>query len=65
MILYIWNGLPSRSFYMKRLIENTALESVLDQMGIDDISCATIRQSGEIARTLEKSAGVEFLHLDR
>ena len=64
MILYIWNGLPSRSFYMKRLIENTALESVLDQMGIDDISCATIRQSGEIARTLEKSAGVEFLHLE-
>ena len=64
MILYIWNGHPSRSFFMKRLIDNVALESVLDQMGITDISCATIRQSGEIARTLEKLADVEFLHLE-
>ena len=49
---------------MKRLIENAALESVLDRMGIDDISCATIRQSGDIARSLESLTGVEFLHLE-
>lgn len=49
---------------MKRPIDNTALASVLEQMGISDISCATIRQSGEIARTLEKQTGVEFLHLE-
>jgi hypothetical protein len=49
---------------MKRPIDNTALVSVLDQMGISDISSATIRQSGEIARALESSTGVEFLHLE-
>lgn len=65
MILYIWNGGTSRSiFYMKQLIDNAALASVLEQMGIADISLATIRQSGEIARTLEKNTGVEFLHLE-
>ena len=65
MILYIWNGGMSRSkFFMKRPIDNTALASVLDQMGITDISNATIRQSGEIARALERQSGVEFLHLE-
>lgn len=65
MILYIWNGGISRSnFFMKRPIDNTALASVLDQMGISDLSCATIRQSGEIARALENRTGVEFLHLE-
>ncbi len=49
---------------MKRPIDNTALASVLEQMGISDISCATIRQSGEIARTLEKLTGIDFLHLE-
>ena len=49
---------------MKQLIDNVALASVLEQMGIAEISQATIRQSGEIARTLEKNAGVEFLHLE-
>ena len=39
---------------MKQLIDNVALASVLEQMGIAEISQATIRQSGEIARTLEK-----------
>ena len=62
--MYIWNGRPSRSFFMNRLIDNAALGSVLDQMGIDDISCATIRQAGEIARSLERLADVEFLHLE-
>lgn len=45
-------------------IEKSALDAVLEQMGISDISCATIRQSGEIARTLEKEQNVEFLHLE-
>lgn len=49
---------------MKRPIDNTALASVLDQMGISDISRATIRQSGEIARALESHTGIEFLHLE-
>lgn len=33
-------------------------------MNVPDISCATIRQSGEIARALERENGVEFLHLE-
>ena len=45
-------------------IKESALASVLEQMNISDISCATIRQSGEIARALEKEQGVEFLHLE-
>ncbi len=49
---------------MKRQIDNSALASVLEQMGISDISDATIRQSGEIARTLERELGIEFLHLE-
>ncbi len=49
---------------MKRQIDNAALSSVLERMGISDISYATIRQSGEIARTLERELGTEFLHLE-
>ncbi len=49
---------------MNRPIDRTALATVLEQMGISDISDATIRQSGEIARTLERELGVEFLHLE-
>ncbi len=49
---------------MNTPIDKTALSSVLERMGIADISCATIRQSGEIARTLEQELGIEFLHLE-
>ncbi len=49
---------------MKRPIDKASLASVLERMGISDISDATIRQSGEIARTLERELGVEFLHLE-
>ncbi len=49
---------------MNRPIDNSALAAVLEQMGISDISDATIRQSGDIARTLEKELGTEFLHLE-
>lgn len=45
-------------------INDAELASVLKQMNISDISSATIRQSGEIARTLERNLGVEFLHLE-
>ena len=49
---------------MKQPIDYSSLASVLDQMGITDISRAGIRQSGEMARTLERTTGVEFLHLE-
>lgn len=49
---------------MKNQIDRTALDAVLEQMGISDISCATIRQSGEIARILEREQNFEFLHLE-
>ena len=49
---------------MKRPIDKSALDAVLKQMGISDIANATIRQSGEIARTLEREQNVEFLHLE-
>lgn len=49
---------------MNQPFAGSALDSVLESMGISDISNATIRQSGEIARTLERTSGVEFLHLE-
>ena len=49
---------------MKRQIDRSALAAVLEQMGIADISYATIRQAGEIARTLEREQNMEFLHLE-
>lgn len=45
-------------------VSHSALAAVLQQMGISDISHSTIRQSGSIARTLEKETGTEFLHLE-
>ena len=45
-------------------VKDSVLSAVLGQMGISEISAATIRQSGEIARTLEKDLGLEFLHLE-
>ncbi len=41
-----------------------ALGEVLERMEIADIAQATIRQSGDIARTLEQESGTEFLHLE-
>ena len=49
---------------MELPINNSILSSVLEEMDILDISCATIRQSGAIARTLESRTGTEFLHLE-
>ena len=49
---------------MKLPIDRSVLASVLEQMDIHDISSATIRQSGAIARALERTASMEFLHLE-
>lgn len=49
---------------MKLPIDNATLAEVLKQMDILDISRATIRQSGAIARALEKVVATEFLHLE-
>ena len=49
---------------MKLPIDNQVLSSVLEQMDILDISGATIRQSGAIARALEERTGSEILHLE-
>ena len=45
-------------------IAKSACDALLGQMGIPDISCATIRQSGAIARVLESQSRIEFLHLE-
>ena len=49
---------------MKQPIDSDSLCSVLERMDITEISNATIRQSGAIARALEEVTGVEFLHLE-
>lgn len=45
-------------------IDKSLIASQLGQMGIPDISRATIRQSGAIARALESQSQIEFLHLE-
>ncbi len=40
------------------------LDSALESMDIADIAQATIRQSGDIARYMERMTGAEFLHLE-
>ncbi|MDE6374197.1 MAG: pyridoxal phosphate-dependent aminotransferase [Alistipes sp.] len=45
-------------------LESSVLSSVLERMEIADIAQATIRQSGDIARTLERETETEFLHLE-
>lgn len=45
-------------------VGHAELDTVLQQMSLSDISCATIRQSGSIARALEEQTGEEFLHLE-
>lgn len=49
---------------MKLPIDKSVLASVLEEMDILDISCATIRQSGAIARALEARTSTEFIHLE-
>ena len=45
-------------------VAKSAYDALLKQMGIPDISCATIRQTGAIARALESQSQIEFLHLE-
>ena len=49
---------------MKIPVQKSMLCSVLEQMDILDISYATIRQSGAIARMIETEADIEMLHLE-
>lgn len=44
--------------------DRSVLGSVLERMDIADIAQATIRQSGDVARTLERETGTEFIHLE-
>lgn len=45
-------------------VDKTLLSSVLKQLDIPDISKATIRQSGAVARALERETSIEYLHLE-
>ena len=45
-------------------IAKSTYDALLEQMGISDISCATIRQAGAIARALESQSQTEFLRLE-
>lgn len=49
---------------MKIPFDRSSLRSALEQMDIADIAQATIRQSGDIARIMERETGMEFLHLE-
>lgn len=49
---------------MKLPLESSCVDRALAQMDIADIAQATIRQSGDIARILERESGIEFLHLE-
>ncbi len=49
---------------MKLPLDPKALSDALESMDIADIAQATIRQSGDIARIMEKETGLEFLHLE-
>ena len=49
---------------MKLPIAKSVYDSLLEQMDILDISAATIRQSGAIAKALETQSQTEFLHLE-
>lgn len=49
---------------MELPVDKGIYESMLRQMDILDISSATIRQSGAVARALESQTHTEFLHLE-
>ena len=49
---------------MKRPFDSTLLDGILGELEIADIAQATIRQSGDIARRMEKATGEEFSHLE-
>ena len=49
---------------MKAPFDRSYLQEALRQMDIADIARATIRQSGDIARIMERATGEEFIHLE-
>lgn len=49
---------------MKIPFDRSCLRSALERMDIADIAQATIRQSGDIARMMERETDAEFLHLE-
>ena len=49
---------------MKIPFDRSCLRSALERMDIADIAQATIRQSGDIARMMERETGTKFLHLE-
>ena len=49
---------------MKIPFDRSCLRSALERMDIADIAQATIRQSGDIARMMERETGAEVLHLE-
>ena len=55
---------PSAEF--ARAVKVSILKSIFikKEFTTPDIAQATIRQSGDIARTMERDTGVEFLHLE-
>ena len=44
--------------------DRSVLRTALERMDIADIAQATIRQSGDIARMMERDTQTEFLHLE-
>lgn len=44
--------------------DRSVLRDALERMDIADIAQATIRQSGDIARIMERTTGEEFIHLE-
>ena len=62
--MYIWCGFSPPKVIMKLPIAKSVYDSLLEQMDILDISSATIRQSGAIAKALETQSQTEFLHLE-
>ena len=62
--MYIWCGFSPPKVIMKLPIAKSVYDSLLEQMDILDISAATIRQSGAIAKALETQSQTEFLHLE-
>ena len=49
---------------MKAPYDRSYLHAALEQTDIADIARATIRQSGDIARIMQRATGAEFLQLE-
>lgn len=61
---YIWDGVSPPLGNMMLPIDHEVLHSAMNEAGVTDISNASIRQSGAMARILESRTGIPFLHLE-